>query len=73
MSTSGDNGKITQKGMSKLFSFDYDPYDMVKYCRNVNFKETDSEPEPSTEKVMDFDHCEEYLKSISNEILLWQC
>ena len=24
-------------------------------------------------KMMDFDYCEEYLTSISNKILLWQC
>ena len=25
------------------------------------------------EKMMDFDYCEEYLRSISNKMLLWQC
>ena len=25
------------------------------------------------EKAMDFEFCEEYLRSISNKILLWQC
>ena len=25
------------------------------------------------EKMMDFDYCEEYFRSISNKILLWQC
>ena len=27
----------------------------------------------STGKMQDFDYCEEYLKSISNKILLWWC
>ena len=25
------------------------------------------------EKIMDFEYCEEYLRSILNKILLWQC
>ena len=43
-------------------------YNIVKCCRNVNFEEIDTEP--SAEKMMDFDYCEEYLRSISNKILL---
>ena len=43
---------------------------MVKCRRNVNFEEMDTER--STGKMMDFDYCEEYLRSISNKILLWQ-
>ena len=42
---------------------------MVKCSQNVNFEEM----EHSTGKFMDFDYCEEYLRSISNKILLWQC
>ena len=38
---------------------------------NVNFEQIDTEP--SGKKMMDFDYCEEYLRSISNKILLWQC
>ena len=30
--------------MSKLFSCDYDHYDMVKCRRNMNFEEMDTEP-----------------------------
>ena len=30
--------------MSKLFSSDYDHYDMVKCRQNMNFEEMDSEP-----------------------------
>ena len=41
----------------------------VKCCRNVIFEEIDK---PSTEKMMDFDYYEEYSRSISNKILLWQ-
>ena len=44
---------------------------MVKCSRNMNFEEMDTEL--STGKMMDFDYCEEYLRSISNKILLWQC
>ena len=57
--------------MSKLFSCDYDHCDMVKCRQNMNFEEMDTEP--STGKLMDFDYFEEYLTSIPNKILLWQC
>ena len=40
---------------------------MVKYSQNVNFEVI----ERSTGKMMDFDYCEEYLRSISSKILLW--
>ena len=43
----------------------------VKCYRNVDFEEIDTEC--STGKIMDFEYCEEYLKSTSNKILLWQC
>ena len=43
--------------------------DMVKCRRNVNFEEMDTER--STGEIMDFDYCEEYLRSLSNKILLW--
>ena len=29
--------------------------------------------ECSTGKIMDLEYCEEYLRSTSNNILLWQC
>ena len=45
-------------------------YGMVKYSQNVNFEEMDAER--STRKIMDFDYCEEYLRILSNKILLWQ-
>ena len=51
--------------MSRLFSCDYDHYDMIKSHWTVNFYEMDTEP--STGKMMDFDYCEEYLKSIWNK------
>ena len=41
---------------------------MVKCSGSVNFEEMDTEH--STGKMMDFDYCEEYLKSILNKILL---
>ena len=28
---------------------------------------------PQKEEIMGFDYCGEYLRSISNKILLWQC
>ena len=45
-------------------------YGMVKYSQNVNFEEMDAER--STRKIMDFDYYEEYLRILSNKILLWQ-
>ena len=56
--------------MPKLF-FQHYHYDIVKSRRNVNFEEIDTKR--STGKMMDFGYCEEYLRSISNKILLWQC
>ena len=52
MSVSHDKGKITQKKMSKSFSFDFDHYDMVKCHQNVNFE--DIGIEPSTGKNEEF-------------------
>ena len=49
--------------MSKLFSYDYDHHE--------RYGETSLRCERSTDKMMDFDCCEEYLRSISNKILLW--
>ena len=37
-----DNGKITRKKMSTLFSCDNDHYDTVKSRRDVNFEEMDT-------------------------------
>ena len=56
--------------MSKIFFENY-RYDMVKFRRNVSFEEMDTER--STGKNDRFDYCEEYLRSISNKILSWQC
>ena len=41
-----DNGKTTQKELSKYFSCDYlnTHYRLVKGIQNVNFKEVDTEP-----------------------------
>ena len=36
----------------------------------MNFEKTDTEH--SVRKMTDFDYCEEYLRSISNKISLWQ-
>ena len=43
---------------------------MVKSCRNMNF---DWIVILQQEKLMRFDYCEKYLRSISNKMLLWQC
>ena len=43
---------------------------MVKSCWNVNFEEMDTDYQQG--KIMDFQYCEEYLRSIFNKILLWQ-
>ena len=66
-----DNDKITQKEMLKLFSCDYDHYNIMKCRRNMNFEEMDTEP--STGKNDGFCYFEEHLRSIPNKILLWQC
>ena len=42
---------------------------MVKCRRNVNFEDIGI-LEPSTGKMVDFYYCEEYLRSISNKILI---
>ena len=70
VSVSHDNSKITRNEMSKLFFQNYQYHcGMVKYCRNVDFEEMDTEC--SARKNYRFS--EEYLRSISNKILLWQC
>ena len=57
--------KSNEKKMSKLFSYDYEHYNVVKRRRDLNFERM--------EKMMSFDYCEEYLRSTSNKILLRQC
>ena len=57
--------KSNEKKMSKLFSYDYEHYNVVKRRRDLNFERM--------EKMMGFDYCEEYLRSTSNKILLRQC
>ena len=42
--------------MSKLFSSDYDNYDIVKCRRNINFEKMDTEA--STGKIMSFHYCD---------------
>ena len=66
-----DNGKITRKKMSKLFSYDYHHYDVVKCRRNLNFEKKDTAP--YTGKMKGFDYCDEYVWSTSKKILLKQC
>ena len=45
---------------------------LVKCRQNQNFKKMDTTAS-YTGKMIGFDYCEEYLRSISNEILLRQC
>ena len=71
MSVSRDNGKIKRKKMSKLFPCDDDHCDMVKCRRNVNLKGLILSLQQ--EKMVNSDYCVEYLRSISNKILLWHC
>ena len=60
--------------MSKLFSYDYLTNSMLKCCRNVDFEETGKPRlQQQQQKMMEFDYREEYLRSISDKILLWQC
>ena len=42
--------------MSKLFSSDYDNYDIMKCRRNINFEKMYTEP--STGKIMGFHYCD---------------
>ena len=57
--------------MTKLFFQNcHYHYVNVKCFRNLDFGEMDTEC--STKKIMYFEHCEEYLRSRSNETLLWQ-
>ena len=44
---------------------------MVKCCRNVNLEENDTEI--SKGKLMNFDYCENNLRTISKKLLLCQC
>ena len=58
--------------MSKSFSLHYvHYYDMVKCHQNMNSEEMGIELQQ--EKMIDFDYCNDYLRSISSKILLWQC
>ena len=58
--------------MSKLFFQNYHyHYGKMKCFRNEDFEEIDTEC--STEKMVHFEYCEEYLRSTPNKILLWQC
>ena len=65
---SRDNGKITRKAMSELFSCDY-----LTSHRNVESRFIIDTESSIKGKMVNFDYYEEYLTSISNNILLWQC
>ena len=73
-SISGDNGKIivTEKDMSKLFSYDFLAiYDsMIKCHQNLEKRLILG---PKEKKILDLDYYEEHLTSISNKTLLWHC
>ena len=43
MSDSRDNGKTTRKEKSKKFLCDYNYYNMVRFRRNVDFEEINTE------------------------------
>ena len=58
-SVSSGNSKITRKEMSKL------PFAKVKLDEMLEKKRI-------KKKMMDFDYRQNYLRSISNKILLWQ-
>ena len=60
-----------KRNVEILFSKLSLPHGKVKCCRNADFEKMDTEC--STGKIMDFEYCEEYLRSTSNKILLWQC
>ena len=57
--------KSHEKKMSKLFSYD----GVVKCRRNLNFEKMDTASYTGKNDGDD----EEYLRSTSNKILLWQC
>ena len=58
--------KSHEKKVSKLFSYN----DVMKCRRNLNFEKLDTAS--FTGKNDGFDYCEEYLRGISNKILLRQ-
>ena len=63
--------KSHEKKMSKLFSYDYDHYDVAKCRWNLVLKRWILRF--TQEKMMGFDYCVEYLRNPSNKILLRQC
>ena len=75
-SISYDNGKITGKEMSKLFSCDCLT---IHYSSTVRWNVAEmsilkrSILSLQQKKMMDFDYFGEYVRSISNKILLRQC
>ena len=64
-SVSRGNSKITRKEMSNLYRCDY-----LTIRQNVAREERKRK---KSKKMMNFDYYDEYLTSISNKILLWQC
>ena len=76
-SVSRGNSKITRKEMPKLFSCKQ-PSQFAEMCIRIasqldEIDEIAGEEGNNKKKMIDFDHSEEYSKSILNKILLWQC
>ena len=55
--------------MSKLFSCGQ----FTHYLPKCSYRDEMLEKKGIKKKMMDFDYCEEYSRSISNKILSWQC
>ena len=73
ISVSRDNGAITstKSNVEIVFSKYYYHYGMVNVAKLWIFKKWRLSGQQ--EKNMDFEYCEEYLRSILNKILLCQC
>ena len=65
--------KSPKKKLTKLFSYDHDPMITSGEMSSKSQFWKDGYCALHRKKMMGFDYCEEYLRSRSNKILLWQC
>ena len=70
ISVSRDNGEITssKRNVEIIFSTNTVWWNVAKLWILKKWILSGQQ-----EKIMDFEYCEEYLRSILNKILLWQC
>ena len=65
-SVAHDNSKIAPKKISKIIFVAWWNAAKMSILKRLIMR-------LQQEKMMDFDYCDEYLGSISNKILFWQC